>query len=96
MGLCTWCVIDAGANVVARRLVVTPSSLLERRVDSHEVVCRAPLANVAALVRFAEDPKLLGVEWEDGSPPAVFVSPARDAVLACILDAAQVCWRVGC
>lgn len=72
-----------------RRLVVTPSSLITRRVDSHDVVLRRPLTAVAAVVRFADDPKLLAVEWEDGAPPCQFVTPARDAVLAALLSAAQ-------
>lgn len=79
----------AGANTVPRRLVVTPSSLITRRVDSHDVVLRRPLTAIAALVRFADDPKLLAVEWEDGAPPCQFVTPARDAVLAALLGAAQ-------
>lgn len=40
-------------------------------------------------MRFADDPKLLAVEWEDGAPPCQFVTPARDAVLAALLGAAQ-------
>lgn len=79
----------AGGNTVPRRLVVTPSSLITRRVDSHDVVLRRPLTAVAALVRFADDPKLCAVEWEDGAPPCQFVTPARDAVLAALLGAAQ-------
>jgi hypothetical protein len=52
-------------------------------------VLRRPLNAVAAVVRFADDPKLLAVEWEDGAPPCQFVTPARDAVLAALLSAAQ-------
>jgi DnaJ family protein C protein 13 len=52
-------------------------------------VRRTPLASVAALVRFAEDPKLLAIEWADGAPPSCYVSPARNGVLAALLDAAQ-------
>lgn len=87
--------------------MVTPSSLITRRVDSHEVVLRRPLNAVAAVVRFADDPKLLAVEWEDGAPPCQFVTPARDAVLAALLSAAQAAsgrpiavmpggWGLGC
>lgn len=79
-----------GAHLSARRLVVTPSALVERDPDSHDVVCREGLTNVAALVRFAEDPKLLGIEWVDGSGPRQYVTPAREQLLACLLDAAQV------
>lgn len=39
--------------------------------------------------RFADDPKLLAIEWEDGAAPSQFVTPARDAVLATVLAAAQ-------
>eukprot|EP00879_Flechtneria_rotunda_P023341 GHRR01024691.1.p1 GENE.GHRR01024691.1~~GHRR01024691.1.p1 ORF type:complete len:238 (+),score=83.68 GHRR01024691.1:52-714(+) len=78
-----------GANTVPRRLVVTRVSLITRHVESHDVVTRKPLAGIAALVRFASDPKLLGVEWEDGAAPSQFVTPARDAVLAALLGAAQ-------
>ena len=35
------------------------------------------LAAVAALVRFAEDPQWLAVEWADGTPAATYVTPAR-------------------
>ncbi|WIA30400.1 hypothetical protein OEZ86_000485 [Tetradesmus obliquus] len=81
--------MTAGANTVSRRLVVTPTSVITRRADSHDVVARRPLSAIAALVRFADDPKLLAVEWEDGVPPSQFVTPARDAVLAALLGAAQ-------
>lgn len=37
-----------------------------------------------------QDPKLFGVEWVDGAPPSLYLSSARDEVLAAILDAAQV------
>lgn len=47
------------------------------------------LPAVAALVRFAEDPQWLAVEWADGTPAATYVTPARDALLAAVLDAAQ-------
>jgi DnaJ family protein C protein 13 len=72
------------------RLVVSGSSLLERDTASHEVLRRRPLANLAALVRFSEDARLLGIEWDDGAAPVQYMTPARDAVLACIMDAAQV------
>jgi DnaJ family protein C protein 13 len=74
---------------VPTRLVVTPTHLLERSVTSHALERRTPLASIAALVRFASDPKLLGVEWEGGGPPSAYVTVARDAVLALLLDAAQ-------
>jgi hypothetical protein len=82
--------VAGGANTVTRRLVLTSTLLLERRVDSYDVVSSRPLGKVAALVRFVDDPKLMAVEWSDGSRPTMFTSVARDAVLAALLDAAQV------
>ena len=35
------------------------------------------LALVASLVRFAEDPQWLTVEWADGTPASTYVTPAR-------------------
>ena len=37
-----------------------------------------------------QDPKLLGVEWLDGAPASLYLSPARNEILAALLDAAQV------
>lgn len=82
--------VAGGANTVTRRLVLTSSLLLERRIDSYDVVSSRPLGKVAALVRFVDDPKLMAVEWSDGSRPTLFTSVARDAILAALLDAAQV------
>lgn len=79
-----------GANVMHRRIVVTATSLVERGIESFEVAHRRPLSAVAALVRFAEDPKLLAVEWIDSFVPTQYISPARDGILAAMLDAAQV------
>jgi DnaJ family protein C protein 13 len=80
-----------GARAVAqRRLVLTRGGLLERRVADYEVAERRPLASVAALVRFAEDPQWAGVEWADGAPASIYVTPARDQLLAALMDACQV------
>jgi hypothetical protein len=48
------------------------------------------LAAVAALVRYAEDPQWVGIEWTDGPPLTIYVTPAREALLAALLDATQV------
>jgi hypothetical protein len=82
--------VAGGANTITRRLVLTSSLLLERRIDSYDVVSSRPLGKVAALVRFVDDPKLMAVEWSEGSRPTMFTSVARDAILAALLDAAQV------
>ena len=51
---------------------------------------RRELAGLAAVVRFAEEPQLLALEWADSSAPSLYITPARDALLATLLDAAQV------
>lgn len=53
---------------------------------------RAPRCRcIAALLRFAEEPRLLGVEWSDGAHPSLYVAGGlRDALAAALLDAAQV------
>jgi hypothetical protein len=40
--------------------------------------------------KHAQDPQMLGIEWSDGAPPSLYMSPSRDAILAGLLDAAQV------
>lgn len=81
---------DAAPLTQARRLVLTSAALLERRTDTYEVAERRPLAGVAALVRFLDEPQCLALEWTDGALPAVYLSPARESLLAAVLDAAQV------
>ena len=81
---------DTGPLTQARRLVLTSAALLERRTDTYEVAERRPLAGVAALVRFLDEPQCLALEWTDGALPAVYLSPARESLLAAVLDAAQV------
>lgn len=73
-----------------RRVVLTAEALLERRPVTYEVADRRPLAALAALVRFSDQPQWLALEWTDGAPPAMYITPARDALLTAILDAAQV------
>ena len=75
---------------VSRRLVLTAGALLERRPATYEVAERRHLAALAAVVRFAVEPTWLGLEWTDGAPAAMYILPGRDALLAALLDAAQV------
>lgn len=82
--------LSSGANMAPCRLLITPTSLLERTTDTYDVIERRPLTAVAALVRFMHEPKLLAVEWSDGRPPSVYVSVSREPLLATLLDAAQV------
>lgn len=78
---------------VTRRLVLTAGALLERRPSTYEVAERRQLAALAAVVRFAAEPTWLGLEWTDGAPAAMYILPARDELLAALLDAAQACIR---
>lgn len=64
--------------------------LLERYVHTYELSDRKTLGAISALVRFMDEPQKLGIEWKDGNAPSLFVSPARDDILAAILDVAQV------
>ena len=75
---------------MSRRLVLTAGALLERRPATYEVAERRHLAALAAVVRFAAEPTWLGLEWTDGAPAAMYILPGRDALLAALLDAAQV------
>jgi len=75
---------------VSRRLVLTAGALLERRPATYEVAERRHLAALAAVVRFAAEPTWLGLEWTDGAMATMYILPGRDALLAALLDAAQV------
>lgn len=73
-----------------RRLVLTPNSLIERDPDTYEILAWHQLVNVYALVRYAEDPQRLGIEWESkGHAPRNYSLPGRDALAVAILYAAQ-------
>ena len=63
---------------------------MERRPATYEVAERRQLAGLAAAVRFAGEPQWLALEWADGSTSSLYVTPSRDALLATLLDAAQV------
>jgi DnaJ family protein C protein 13 len=82
---------EGGQRGTLRRLVLTGGALLERRPETYEVAERRPLGALAAAVRFMDEPTWLGLEWSDGAPASTYVTPARDALLVAILDAAQVC-----
>ncbi|GMH45130.1 hypothetical protein BSKO_13087 [Bryopsis sp. KO-2023] len=73
----------------SKRLVLTQAVLLERHVKSYEVCERFTLGAASAFVRFLDEPQKFGIEWADGSPPTLYVTPARDAILAALLDASQ-------
>lgn len=75
--------------VVPRRLVLTSNGLLERRPATYEVAEWRQLPAVSALIRYADDPQWLGIEWSDGTSRSIYVTPARDALLAGLLYAVQ-------
>lgn len=84
----------------ARRLNTHPlqAPALASIVKYFQVAEWRQLAAVAALVRFAEDPQWLAVEWADGTPAATYVTPARcgegaraRGARTAVLDNAQPC-----
>lgn len=75
---------------VQRRLVLTQSVLLERYLKTYEVSERFVLGNISAIIRFIDEPQKFGIEWIDGSPPTLYNSTSRDAILSAILDLAQL------
>ncbi|KAG0618514.1 hypothetical protein M758_4G070400 [Ceratodon purpureus] len=74
---------------VSRQLVLTKSSLVERRTNNYEAVIVRPLSAVAALVRFAEEPQMFAIDFNDGCPMHVFSSTSRDNLLAAVRDTIQ-------
>lgn len=75
--------------VTSRRLVLTAVGLLERRPATYEVAEWRQFPAVAALIRYADDPQWLGIEWSDGSTRSIYVTPARESLLAGLLYTAQ-------
>ena len=77
-------------TLVPRRLVLTSSGIIERRPSTYEIAEWRQLPSIAALIRYDEDPQLLGIEWKDaGSVRSIYVTPARDSVLSALLYTAQ-------
>ncbi|XP_078182422.1 DNAJ heat shock N-terminal domain-containing protein [Carex rostrata] len=74
---------------VSRQLVLTKFSIVERRPDNYEAVIVRPLSSVNALVRFAEEPQMFAIEFNDGSPVYVYASTSRDSLLATVHDVLQ-------
>ncbi|XVE54326.1 hypothetical protein DITRI_Ditri03aG0071500 [Diplodiscus trichospermus] len=76
-------------DAVSRQLILTKASLVERRPDNYEAVIVRPLSTVSSLVRFAEEPQMFAVEFNDGCPIHVYASTSRDNLLAAICDVLQ-------
>ncbi|KAL8488337.1 hypothetical protein ACS0TY_024112 [Phlomoides rotata] len=76
-------------DAVSRQLILTKVSLVERRPENYEAVVVRPLSSVSALVRFAEEPQMFAVEFNDGCPIHVYASTSRDSLLTAVLDVLQ-------
>lgn len=76
-------------DAVSRQLILTKASLVERRPQNYEAVIVRPLSAVSALVRFAEEPQMFAIEFNDGCPIHVYSSTSRDSLLAAVRDLLQ-------
>lgn len=76
-------------DAVSRQLILTKISLVERRPDNYEAVIVRPLSTVSCLVRFAEEPQMFAIEFNDGCPIHVYASTSRDSLLAAVRDVLQ-------
>ncbi|XAR53304.1 hypothetical protein NMG60_11021807 [Bertholletia excelsa] len=76
-------------DAISRQLILTRVSLVERRPDNYEAVIVRPLSAVSSLVRFAEEPQMFAIEFNDGCPIHVYASTSRDSLLAAVRDVLQ-------
>ncbi|XP_022144872.1 dnaJ homolog subfamily C GRV2 [Momordica charantia] len=76
-------------DAVSRQLILTKVSIFERRPENYEAVIVRPLSAVSSLVRFAEEPQMFAIEFNDGCPIHVYASTSRDNLLAAIRDVLQ-------
>uniref|UniRef100_A0A2C9W566 J domain-containing protein n=1 Tax=Manihot esculenta TaxID=3983 RepID=A0A2C9W566_MANES len=76
-------------DAVSRQLILTKVSLVERRPENYEAVIVRPLSAVSSLVRFAEEPQMFAIEYNDGCPIHVYASTSRDSLLAAVRDVLQ-------
>ncbi|KAJ7528593.1 hypothetical protein O6H91_15G009400 [Diphasiastrum complanatum] len=81
--------LGSSGDIVYRQLVLTKSSLVERRPENYEAVLVRPLSTVAALVRFPEEPQMFAIEFSDGCPTHVYTSTSRDSLLVAVRDVIQ-------
>jgi DnaJ family protein C protein 13 len=54
-----------------------------------QAVIVRPLSAVEDLVRFAEEPQMFAIDFNDGCPIHVYSSTSRDSLLAAVRDAVQ-------
>ncbi|XP_031487738.1 dnaJ homolog subfamily C GRV2 isoform X2 [Nymphaea colorata] len=76
-------------DAVSRQLILTKASLVERRPENYEAVIVRPLSAISSLVRFAEEPQMFAIEFNDGCPTHVYASTSRDSLLAAVRDVLQ-------
>lgn len=76
-------------DAVSCQLILTKVSLVERRPENYEAVIVRPLSSVSSLVRFAEEPQMFAIEFNDGCPVHVYSSTSRDGLLAAVRDMIQ-------
>ncbi|XP_037497273.1 dnaJ homolog subfamily C GRV2 isoform X2 [Jatropha curcas] len=76
-------------DAVSRQLILTKVSIVERRPENYEAVIVRPLSAVSSLVRFAEEPQMFAIEFNDGCPIHVYASTSRDSLLAAVRDVLQ-------
>ncbi|CDP03377.1 unnamed protein product [Coffea canephora] len=81
--------LGENGDAVSRQLILTKVSLVERRPENYEAVIVRPLSAVSALVRFAEEPQMFAIEFNDGCPIHVYASTSRDSLLAAVKDVLQ-------
>ncbi|XP_015898180.3 dnaJ homolog subfamily C GRV2 isoform X2 [Ziziphus jujuba] len=55
-----------------------------------QAVIVRPLSAVSSLVRFAEEPQMFAIEFNDGCPIHVYSSTSRDSLLAAVRDLLQI------
>ncbi|KAJ4953933.1 hypothetical protein NE237_030765 [Protea cynaroides] len=76
-------------DATSRQLILSKASLVERRPENYEAVIVRPLSAVSALVRFAEEPQMFAIEFNDGCPIHVYASTSRDSLIAAMRDVLQ-------
>ncbi|CAI9100267.1 OLC1v1037231C1 [Oldenlandia corymbosa var. corymbosa] len=81
--------LGENGDAVSRQLILTRASIVERRPENYEAVIVRPLSAVSALVRFAEEPQMFAIEFNDGCPIHVYASTSRDSLLAAVRDVIQ-------
>ncbi|XP_042499139.1 dnaJ homolog subfamily C GRV2-like [Macadamia integrifolia] len=81
--------LGENGDAVSRQLILSKASLVERRPENYEAIIVRPLSAVSSLVRFAEEPQMFAIEFNDGCPIHVYASTSRDSLLAAVRDVLQ-------